>query len=68
MADKNFKLSSFEGALPDVNSSDKTLPQPQAPRSISAAQADADSVIGRQNDPYNPGSTPNGATGHCGSL
>jgi hypothetical protein len=44
--------SSYEGNLPDV--------KPAAPRSISIESADADSKIGRNNTPYNPGGTPNG--------
>lgn len=45
--------SSYEGALPNT--------EPQAPRSISIETADRDSAVGRNNAPYNPGSTPNGA-------
>lgn len=44
----NSDNSSYEGALPKA--------QPQAPRSISAATADKDSAIGRNNTPLNPGS------------
>lgn len=54
---KNFQLESQENALP--------LNRPQAPRSISAADADRDSNIGRNDVPYNPGGE--GHAGRCGA-
>ena len=49
--------SSYEGDLPNRT--------PQAPRSISAAEADLDSAVGRNNAPYNEGSENHIATPCC---
>lgn len=48
---------------PQKNTNEGTLPntEPQAPRSISIETADADSKVGRNNAPYNPGSEGKGA-------
>jgi hypothetical protein len=52
----NADHSSYEGPLPNR--------EPQAPRSIDIKTADADSAVGRNNAPYNPGSEPHGI-GSC---
>ena len=44
-----------------------TLPNrgPQAPRSLSIEEADKDSAVGRNNEPYNPGSEAHGCGCGC---